>query len=348
MTRAFDGMFSKIAARMKAQRLLSSKPVDTNPLELEDVPAPQPGPHEIVLKVSTCGICHTDLHVVEGDLQLPKLPLTPGHQIVGVVDRIGTAVKKWKHGERTGVPWLYSTCGKCGYCRSNRENLCDNARFTGFHVDGGFAEYMSVHEDFAYPMPAGFSDIDAAPLLCAGVIGYRALRLSEIQPGGRIGLYGFGASAHIAIQIVRHWGCEAYVVTRSKQHQDLARELGAAWTGGAGEVMPHKVDSAVIFAPAGQLVPASLKATKKGATVALAGIHMSPIPEMEYSLIYEERTLRSVANSTREDVRGLLEIASEIPIKTEVETFSLAEANTALQKLKRSEIRGSGVLKVRD
>ena len=331
---------------MKAQRLLSPKPVDANPLELREVTSPEPGADEIVLKVKTCGICHTDLHIVEGDLQLPKIPITPGHQIIGFVEKVGSAVTRWKQGDRAGVPWLYSTCGRCDYCRSGRENLCDNARFTGFHVDGGYAGSMVVHEDFAHPVPAGFSDIDAAPLLCAGVIGYRALRLSGIQPGGRIALYGFGASAHIAIQIVRYWGCEAYVVTRSELHRDLAEQLGAVWTGEAHDTPPHKFDSAVIFAPAGQLVPTSLKSLKKGGTVALAGIHMSPIPEMEYKLLYEERTLRSVANSTRQDVRELLELAGKIPIKTEVETFSLAEANTALQKLKRSEINGCGVLVV--
>ena len=331
---------------MKAQRLLSPKPVDANPLELREVGSPQVGPDEIALKVNTCGICHTDLHIVEGDLQLPRIPLTPGHQIIGVVEKVGMAVTQWKQGDRAGVPWLCSTCGQCEYCRLGRENLCDNARFTGFHVDGGYADSMVVREDFAYPVPVGFSDIDAAPLLCAGVIGYRALGLSEIKPGGRIALYGFGASAHIAIQIVRHWGCEAFVVTRSRHHRDLAEQLGAAWTGESYETPPQKVDSAVIFAPAGQLVPASLKALRKGGTVALAGIHMSRIPEMEYKLLYEERTLRSVANSTRQDVRELLDLAGKIPIKTEVETFSLTEANAALQKLKRSEIRGCGVLVV--
>lgn len=333
---------------MKAQRLSAPAPIDEHPLTLADLAKPSPAGHEVLLRVHVCGICHTDLHVVEGDLRLPTLPLTPGHQVVGHIEETGLAVTRWKKGDRVGVPWLYSTCNRCEFCRSGRGNLCDNARFTGYHADGGFAEYMVAHEDFVYDLPTSFGDVDVAPLLCAGVIGYRALRLSEIKPGGRIGLYGFGASAHIAIQILRQWGCEVYVFTRSPLHRDLAEKLGASWTGHAEDNPPHTIDSAVVFAPAGQLVPASLKVLKKGGTVALAGIHMSPIPEMDYSLLYEERTVRSVANSTQNDVRGLLEIAATIPIHTEVETFPLADANAALQKLKKSEIRGSGVLTLID
>jgi len=331
---------------MKAQRLSFPAPIDEHPLTLADLAKPSPAEHEVLLRVHACGICHTDLHVVEGDLRLPTLPLIPGHQVIGRIEATGLSVTKWKKGDRVGVPWLFSTCGKCEFCHSGKENLCDNSRFTGYHANGGFAEYMVVHEDFVYPLPASFGDIEAAPLLCAGVIGYRALRLSEIIPGGRIGLYGFGASAHIAIQIARHLGCEVYVFTRSKQHRDLAEELGASWTGSAEDTPPQKIDSAVIFAPAGHLVPASLGVLKKGGTVALAGIYMSSIPEMEYKLVYDERTIRSVANSTREDVKELLEVAAAIPIKTEVETFPLEEANLALQKLKKSEIRGSGVLTI--
>jgi propanol-preferring alcohol dehydrogenase len=331
---------------MKVARLKKPGPVDTASLSLDDVPRPVPGKREVLLRVRTCGLCHTDLHIVEGELPLPKLPITPGHQIVGVVEEVGLGVGRLREGDRVGVPWLYSTCGVCEFCKSGRENLCDNARFTGYHVDGGYAEYVVVQEDSAYALPAGFSDVEAAPLLCAGVIGYRALRLSEINSGQRIGLYGFGASAHIAIQILRHWGCEVYVFTRSRHHRELAETLGAVWTGAAEEHAPYPVESAVIFAPAGHLVLLALKALRKGGTVALAGIHMSPIPEMEYRLLYDERTLRSVANSTREDVRGLLDVAGEIPIRVEVERFPLHEANSALLKLKRSEIRGSGVLVV--
>ena len=331
---------------MKAFRLIAPKPIDEKPLVSSEVALPIPKGNEVLLRVRTCGMCHTDLHVIEGDLKLPTLPLTPGHQIIGVVEGVGKNVRGVKKGDRLGVPWLYSTCGTCEFCTSGRQNLCDTAQFTGYHVDGGYAEFMVVREDFAYPIPEAFSNIAAAPLLCAGVIGYRALRLSDIKPGQRIGLYGFGASAHIAIQIVRHWGCEVYVFTRSQHHRELAEELGAVWTGRAEEDPPHRLDSAVHFAPSGQLVHSALKALKKGGTVALAGIHMTPIPEMPYALLYEERTLRSVANSTREDVRELLELAARIPIRTEVETFPLEEANAALAKLKRSEIRGSGVLTV--
>jgi alcohol dehydrogenase, propanol-preferring len=329
---------------MQAQRLLHPGPVESKPLSLAALDPPTPGPHQVRLRIHACGLCHTDLHIVEGELRLPLLPVTPGHQIVGVVDEVGSDVTRFKIGDRLGVPWLYSTCGKCEYCTSGRENLCDNARFTGYHADGGYAEYMIVGEEFAYPIPERFSDVQAAPLLCAGVIGYRALRLSGIKSGQRLGLYGFGASAHIALQIALYQGAEVYVYTRSKQHQELAVELGASWTGRAEDKAPHPVESSIIFAPAGQLVPLALRALKKGGTVALAGIHMSPLPEMEYALLYEERTLRSVANSTRDDVREMLEIAAEIPIRTEVETFALEETNEALQKLKKSEIRGSGVI----
>jgi propanol-preferring alcohol dehydrogenase len=331
---------------MKAIRLFSPKLIDNSPLSLVDAERPEPGDDELVLRVKTCGVCRTDLHIVEGDLKLPKLPLTPGHQVVGFVEDVGKNVTHFKKGDRLGVPWLYSTCGKCEFCMSGKENLCEKAQFTGFHIDGGYAEFMVVREDFAYPLPRTFSDAEVAPLLCAGVIGYRALRMSEIQSGKRIGLYGFGASAHIAIQILKHWGCEVYVYTRSQHHCGLAEELGASWTGSAKEKAPHQVESAIIFAPAGHLVPAALKLLRRGGTIALAGIHMSPIPQMEYKLLYEERTVRSVANSTREDVRGLLEVAAQIPIRTEVEIFPLEEVNEALLKLKNSEIQGSGVLRV--
>lgn len=333
---------------MRAAVLRTPAPIESGPLLLGDLPVPKPSSDQVLLRVTACGLCHTDLHVIEGDLALPKLPVVPGHQIVGVTEDVGETVTRVKKGDRLGVPWLNSTCGACEHCLGGKENLCDNARFTGYHVDGGFAEYVIVREDFAYRLPHTFTDVQVAPLLCAGVIGFRAIRLSDIKPRGRIGLYGFGASAHIAIQIAKHWGCDVYVFTRSKHHRELAEELGASWTGSADEIPPQKIDSAVIFAPAGQLVPASLRVLKKGGTVALAGIHMSPIPEMPYKLVYDERTIRSVANSTREDVRSLLEVAAEIPINTEVETFSLADANRALQKLKKSEIRGSGVLKITD
>jgi propanol-preferring alcohol dehydrogenase len=329
---------------MKAMLLREPKPAEERPLELADLPLPQPGRGEIRLTVRACGLCHTDLHTVEGDLALPKLPVVPGHQIVGMVEARGKGANRFAPGQRVGVPWLYRTCGQCEFCRRGLENLCENAQFTGLHVDGGYAQGMVVHQDFAYPIPEGFSDVEAAPLLCAGIIGYRALRLSEVQPGQRLGLYGFGASAHVTIQVARHWGCEVYVFTRGESHQRLARELGAAWTGGAEETPPARMHASIIFAPAGKLVPEALRVLERGGTLALAGVTMTPIPELDYSLIYWERTVRSVANFTRRDAEELLQIAAEIPIHTTVQTFPLEAANEALLALKRSEIDGAGVL----
>src|SRR5574337_93023 len=258
--------------------LRAPAPVETNPLEGVDLPEPVPGPGEVRLHVTACGICHTDLHIVEGDLPLPKLPVVPGHQIVGVVEAVGAGVRQFRVGERVGVPWLYSTCGECAYCRKGLENLCDNARFTGYHADGGYAEAMVVREAFAYRLPEKFSDLEAAPLLCAGIVGYRALCLSNVQRGERLGLYGFGASAHIVIQLARHMGCEIYVFTRTESHRWLAKQLGAAWVGAAQDAPPQPLDSAIIFAPAGALVPEALRVVRKGGTLALAGITMSAIP----------------------------------------------------------------------
>ena len=315
-------------------------------MALVEAPAPTPSAHEIRLQIRICGICHTDLHVVEGDLPPQKQPIIPGHQIIGSVDEIGRDVQNFKIGDRAGVPWLNWTCGLCAFCQRGKENLCEAAKFTGYHVDGGFAEYVVAHEDFAYKIPEIFSDTAAAPLLCAGVIGYRALRLSEIQNGQRLGLFGFGASAHLVIQIARYWNCEIYVFSRSAAHRKLAEALGASWTGSAEKTPPAKLDSAIIFAPAGGIVHAALRNLQKGGTVALAGIHMSPIPEMDYSLIDHERTLRSVANSTRNDVRELLRLAAAIPLRTEIERFPFTAANRALQLLKAGQINGAGVLEI--
>jgi propanol-preferring alcohol dehydrogenase len=331
---------------VKAQILREARPAEDNPLTLADLPVPEPGPGQIRLRVRACGVCHTDLHLVEGELDLPKLPIVPGHQIVGTVDSLGNDVTRFSRGDRVGVPWLYSTCGQCDYCRRGQENLCDNARFTGQHADGGFAEYMVVPDAFAYPIPEGFPDEQAAPLLCAGIIGYRSLRLSEIQPGGRLGLYGFGASAHVTIQVARHWGCEIYVFTRSAEHQRHARALGAAWVGQAQDTPPAELDSAITFAPAGWLVPEVLRVLRKGGTLAINAIHMSPIPEMPYALLYGERTVRSVANSTRQDGIELLQLAAEIPIHTDVELYPLEDANAVLQRLKRAEVQGAAVLQI--
>ena len=326
--------------------LREPKPVEQNPLAAVDLPRPEPAPGQVRLRVRACGVCHTDLHLVEGEIPLPRLPLIPGHQIIGEVEALGEVASRLSLGDRIGVPWLYSTCGACEFCRRGLENLCDNARFTGQHADGGFGEYVVVPEDYAYGIPVGFPDAQAAPLLCAGVIGYRSLRLSEIQPGGRLGLYGFGASAHVTIQVARHWGCEVYVFTRSEEHQRHALDLGAAWVGQAQDTPPEELDSAITLAPAGWLVPEALRVLRKGGTLAINAIHMSPIPEMPYATLYGERTVRSVANATRRDARELLDLAAEIPIRTEVELYTLGEANEVLRRLKQSEIQGAAVLQV--
>ena len=331
---------------MKAMVLEGHGDIGSAPLQLEDRPVPSPGPGEILLRVRCCGVCHTDLHIVEGELPEIKLPRIPGHQIVGMVEECGPEADRFERGRRVGVPWLYSTCGACRYCATGKENLCPAALFTGLDVHGGYAEYVTVHEDYAYDLPPEFSDSAAAPLLCAGVIGYRALRLSYLRPGGRLGLYGFGASAHVAIQIARHWACRVFVFTRSTAHQELAEKLGAEWVGRAEGTPPEKLDAAVVFAPAGGLVPEALRVLDRGGTVSLAGIYMSPIPSFPYEILYGERTVRSVSNSTRQDVTDLLRIAGEIPIHTEVESFELIEANQALAALKRSEIDEAAVLSV--
>lgn len=331
---------------MKVMQLQQPAPINATPLIATEVDSPQPGPGQVRLKIHTCGVCHTDLHIVEGDLALPRLPTIPGHQVVGVVDAVGEGVTLHQIGDRLGVPWLYEVCGVCKYCRAGKENLCEQIRFTGVHVNGGFAEYMVVGEKFAYPIPPVFSDVEAAPLLCAGVVGYRSLRLSRVQPGQRLGLYGFGASAHLMLQVARHWGCEVFVFTRSEHHRELARSLGAVWASGAEDDPGALMDSSIIFAPAGSLVPAALRVLDKGGTLALGGIHMSPIPEMPYDLLWHERTIQSVANSTRQDVLDFLRVAAEVPVKTEIELFPLNQANEALLRLKRSEISGAAVLRI--
>ncbi len=329
---------------MKAMVLRAPQRVEDSLLVLSEVPDAWPEAGQVRLRVRACGVCHTDLHTVEGELQAPRMPLIPGHQIVGVVDAVGPGAPRFEVGERVGVGWLAWTCGECEFCRQGLENLCPQARFTGLHVDGGYAESVVVNEDFAYAIPEAFSDTDAAPLLCAGIIGYRSLRLSQIQPGGRLGLYGFGASAHVAIQVARHWGCQVYVFSRGEEHRRLAEELGAAWAGLAEDTPPVALDAAVIFAPAGRLVPLALSHLRSGGTLAINAVYMSPIPEFRYELIYGERLLRSVANFTRQDAQEFLQLAAEIPVRTEVQLFHLREANEALQRLKRGEIRGSAVL----
>ncbi len=331
---------------MKALLLKSPAPIEGLPLEIADVPVPAPSPGQVLLQVLACGLCHTDLHTIEGELLLPRLPLIPGHQIVGVVEKVGKDVTELAHGARVGVGWLNWACGECAYCRSDRENLCPGARFTGYHVDGGYAQYALAPSEFVYSIPGGFSPWEAAPLLCGGVIGYRAFRLSEASPGGVLGLYGFGASAHIVIQVALHLGCRVFVFTRGETHQALARRMGAEWVGQAQAKPSEKLDSAIIFAPAGELVPLALGALKPGGTLALAGITMSVVPQMSYDLIYGERTVRSVANSTRRDAQELLFLASAIPVKTAVEVFPMEEANHALGLLKHGRINGAAVLRI--
>jgi propanol-preferring alcohol dehydrogenase len=319
--------------------------VAANPLVLHDLPVPEPGPGEVLVEVRVCGICRTDLHVIEGELERPKLPLIPGHQAVGIVSRVGPGVTTRRAGERVGIAWLQGTCGHCQHCRSSRENLCLDARFTGYQIDGGYAEYAVVPEPFAYPIPPAFSDEEAAPLLCAGIIGYRALRLSRIQCGQRLGLYGFGASAHIAIQIARHWECDVYVCSLKAEHRALAREMGAVWVGEASEAPPVALHASIIFAPAGELVVAALRALERGGTLALAGIHMTTIPPIDYDQdLFGERMITSVTANTRQDGIELLREAAAIPIKPHTQRFSLTQANHALQSLKSGAINGAGVL----
>lgn len=333
---------------MIAMVLNQTGEIAANPLRRQEVSTPEPGPGQLLVRVSVCGICRTDLHVIEGELERPLLPLIPGHQVVGVVTRVGTNVRERKVGERVGIAWLQGACGRCEFCVGGRENLCRDARFTGYQIHGGYAEYAIVFERFAYPIPAGFADEEAAPLLCAGIIGYRALRLSGIQPGQRLGLYGFGASAHIAIQIARYWGCEIYVCSLTPHHQALARELGAKWVGGARDTPPARLHGSIIFAPAGELVPPALRALERGGTLALAGIHMSPIPSLDYDReLFGERVVRSVTANTRQDGLDLLREAAAIPIKAQTQRFRLDEANQALQALKAGKIRGAGVLTIR-
>lgn len=331
---------------MRAQQLVKTADIADEPLRSVDLPPPRPGHGQLLLQVRACGVCRTDLHEVEGDLDLPRLPIVPGHQVVATVAAVGPGVTLHQVGDRVGVAWMFRTCGECALCRSGEENLCEKAEFTGFSADGGYAEEMIVDEGFAYSIPAGFSDEQAAPLLCAGIIGFRALRLSGIKPGGRLGLYGFGGSAHLAIQVARQWGCRVYVFTRGESHRRLARELGAYWAGSSSDVIDEQLDASVIFAPAGHIVPQALGHLRPGGTVAINAIHMSPIPEFAYRLIYGERVLRSVANFTRRDARDFLELAAAIPIRSTVSAYPLSGANRALQDLKASKLDGAAVLRI--
>ena len=306
------------------------------PLQLEDVPTPEPAAGQLLLRVHACGVCRTDLHVVDGELPTHRLPLVPGHQIVGETD----------DGRRLGVPWLGWTCGRCRYCTSGRENLCDRARFTGYDLDGGYAEQVVADERFCFPLPAGYPDLQAAPLLCAGLIGYRSLRLAG--DAERLGLYGFGAAAHIVAQVARHEGRRLFGFVRAGDEaaRAFALALGCEWAGASGEAPPEDLDAAIVFAPAGELVPAALRVLAKGGTVVCAGIHMSDIPSFPYELLWQERAIRSVANLTRRDGEEFLALAPLVPVRTEAEPFPLERANEALDRLRRGEIRGAAVLQM--
>ena len=318
------------------------------PLVLKDLPIPAPESGQLLIRVHTCGICRTDLHIIDGELREPKLPLVPGHQIIGRVAGIGEGVSGFREGDRVGVPWLGGTCGECVYCCSDRENLCDSPRFTGYQTDGGFAEYAVADHRFCFPIPEGYPDLQAAPLLCAGLIGYRSLVMAG--EGRRLGIYGFGAAAHIVTQVALWQGREVYAFTKAddSEGQQFAREMGAVWAGESGEIPPSELDAAIIFAPAGELVPRALRAVGRGGTVICGGIHMSDIPSFPYELLWGERVLRSVANLTRQDGIEFLALAPQAPVRTEVQTFVLEQANEALETLRRGMIRGAGVLLVHD
>lgn len=391
---------------MKAMVLHRSAPVESSPLCLEDLPEPVPGPGEVRIKVRFCGVCRTDLHIVEGELPPVRLPLIPGHQVVGVVDAVGDAEGdagtkpadevtsyrtagttgsttgdtgqgaasagaycvaeeagldggsdvasdapedvncRVKVGDRVGLPWLYSACGQCSFCLKGQENLCERIRFTGYSYDGGYAQYVIARKEFVVQLPPAFPDLDAAPLLCAGIIGYRSLKIAGVKPGDTVGLFGFGASAHLAIQVARHWGCDVLVFTRSERHQNLARELGASWAGRAEDGPASSCDAAVSFAPAGSVIPLALRALKKGGTLAVNAVHLDQVPAFDYSLLYWEKSVKSVANATREDAREFIRIAAQIPVKVKTEVFPLGEANEALLRLKRGQIQGEAVLDV--
>lgn len=315
------------------------------PLRLEELPMPSPGPGQLLIEVAACGVCRTDLHIIDGELTKPKLPLVLGHEIVGHVAGIGEGVSGFKEGDRVGVPWLGHTDGTCPYCLMGRENLCDNPRFTGYDINGGYAEFTVADHEYCFHLPDGYSDAEAAPLLCAGLIGYRTLKLAGEFPK-RLGIYGFGAAAHIIAQVAIGQGAEVYALTRPGDGaaQDFARRLGAVWAGGSDEAPPELLDAALIFAPVGGLIPAALKVVRKGGTVVSGGIHMSEIPAFSYDLLWEERVVKSVANLTRADAEEFLALAPTIPVRTSVEPMPLAEANDALQRLRDGKLEGAAVL----
>jgi len=322
-------------------------PIESAPLRELETAVPDPGPGEILVRIRTCGVCRTDLHVAEGDLP-PRLPqVIPGHEIVGTVEKRGVGAAGFAQGARVGIAWLRETCGTCVYCLRGRENLCPNARFTGWDHDGGYAEYAVAHEKFVYQLPDTIGDEEAAPLMCAGIIGFRAIKRADIRPGATVGLYGFGGSAHIALQVLKYWGCRVFVMSRGGVHRDLAAQLGAEWIGDADESPPAPLDAAILFAPAGNLVLPAMEALERGGILAIAGIYLSPIPQLDYQKhLFYEREIRSVTANTRADAQEFLKIAGEVPVRTHTVAFGLSEANVALGMLKHDEIKGAAVLRV--
>ncbi len=333
---------------MKAMVLHKPAPIEEKPLVLEDVEKPSPGKGQVLIRIRCCGVCRTDLHIVEGELPPAKLPVIVGHQVIGVVEEVGEGVSSSLKGRRVGVPWLYWSCGRCKYCRRGYENLCDNALFTGYSVDGGYAEYMVAYSDFIYEIPGVFDDCHAAPLMCGGAIGYRALRLTGLMERGegKLGLYGFGASAHLIAQVAVNEGLEVYVFTRSKEHQEHALQLGAKWAGGPRDDPGVRMDASIVFAPAGWVAVEALKRLDKGGRLVLAGIYMTPIERLEYSLLWLEREIKSVANVTRRDVKEFLEKAAKAGVRPDIVVYSLEDANKALEDLKHSRFKGSAVLRI--
>jgi len=331
---------------MKACLLRTPARIEENPIEYGEVAEPKPGNGDVLVRVEVCGVCRTDLHVVEGELPPKKSPVIPGHQVVGVVEQAGAGATRFSKGARVGIAWLHKVDGTCEYCRRGEENLCDAPLFTGYTVDGGYAEWIVAPETFVYPIPEGLPNEHAAPLLCAGIIGYRCLRMAQVARGAKLGFYGFGAAAHIAIQVANHWGVEVYAATRDARHQKLALELGAKWAGTTMDAPPAKLDASIVFAPAGEIVPEALKALRKGGRLILGGIHMSAIPSFAYDLLYQERMIRSVANNTRRDGEEFLALAAEIPIRTRIQVYPLSDANRALNALKNDAIPGAAVLRV--
>jgi len=329
---------------MRAEQLTQPGPIEDRPLWSAEAPDPTPGPGQVTLSVAACGVCRTDLQIVEGDLAARKLPIVPGHQAVGTITAVGDGVTGWRIGDRAGAGWLASTCGNCRFCDAGRENLCRQAAFTGWDRDGGYADTMVLDARFALRLPDGPDDLALAPLLCGGVIGYRSLRVAEVRPGSRLGLFGFGASALLAIQVARHWGCEVFVVTRSEAEQRRALDLGAVWAGGYDTTPPAPLDSAVTFAPVGDVVVRALQALDRGGIVAINAIHLDRIPEFPYEPLWLERQIRSVANYTLADAREFLALAAEVPLETAVDPYPLAQANIALLRLRDGDVSGAAVL----